>query len=423
MNYAVELNNVTAGYKEKIILNNISIAIQEGKIAGVIGPNGAGKTTLLKVITGLLKQWTGEIRIFGKPINKIRALERACLMGVVPASVTTPMNFTVGEIVSLGRIGTMPRWKPVSQEDKQIIERAMAYTGITDFHDQLYSELSAGEKQRVIIAMVLAQQPRIILMDEATSHLDINHKLEIMSIIERLNTEHNVTVLMISHDLNLAADYCQNLFLFNNGNVFAKGKPHEVMTENNLREVYGCNVSVRTDPVSGTITVMPARRWMPHLSGAGFTIHVIGGGGCAEELIRRLVLCGYTVTCGVLNQGDSDAILSSALGIKTILEKPFSPIRTESLSKAVSLALKADAVVVSVVPFGSGNLANLEIAKEALKIGKKVFIKDKIENRDYTEGKQASKIAAELINRGAILWNNMAELFSLLPSKQAENKQ
>jgi len=419
MNHAIELVNVTAGYKNKIILHNISLSLNEGDIGGIIGPNGAGKTTILNVITGILQPWTGKVAIYGKPLNKISPPERARLVGVIPASVTTPMNFSVREIVSMGRTGSIPRWKPISKNDEQIIERAMAYTGITDFQEQLYSELSAGEKQRVIIAMVLAQQPKIILMDEATSHLDINHKLEIMEIIERLNIEKKVTVLLISHDLNMAADYCKTLFLLNKGIIVAGGSPQKVITENNLRNVYGCDVNVHTDASSGLITVTPQRRLMPSQSGEGFTIHVIGGGGCAEELMRRLLLCKYNVTCGVLNEGDSDAILASALEIKTILEKPFSPISGESLARATQLASRADAVIISDVPFGSGNVSNLKIALESIKKGKKVFIKDGIENRDYTIDKSASSLAIELLNMGAIRWQNMSDLFSLLPSKEA----
>jgi len=419
MTPAIEFEKVTAGYRDTVIVDNVSLSIPEGEMAGIIGPNGAGKTTLLRVITGLIKPCAGSVRLFGRPIAELGASERARLVGVVPATMETPMAFTVEEIVMTGRVRLMSRWRPPAAEDRRAADRAMAYTAVSDLKHRAYSALSAGEKQRVVIAMVLAQQPRLILMDEATSHLDINHRLEVMSIVERLNREQRATVLMVSHDLNLSADYCRKLLLMNHGALVAQGTPREVLTEATLREVYHCDVHVQANQATGSVTVTPARRWMPDRSGEGLRVHVIGGGGCAGEILRWLSLCGYTVTCGVLNAGDTDTELATALGMEVALEKPFSPVGPVALAAARALIAKADAVIVAGVPFGPGNVANLELAAEA---GKPVLMMRGVEARDYTPDRAAARLAQRLLETGAVQWENTADLFPRLPSKPVENR-
>ena len=308
---AITFNNVTAGYRDAPILKNLSFEIPEGSMSAVIGPNGSGKTTLLRVATGLLDSSQGSVQLFDKNVSDLPAAERSRLVGVVPQSIETPMAFTVSEIVMMGRTSSLPRWQHPSKNDNAIAERAMVFTDVVDMKDRVFSEMSAGERQRAVIAMVLAQEPRILLMDEATSHLDINHRLEVMQIIERLNKEQNTTVMMVSHDLNLAAEFCESLLLMNNGELVSSGSPETVLQESTLTEVYHCDVSIGTNSITGAITVSPSARLTSGSSGHGITVHVVAGGGSGEETLRRLSLCNYTVTCGVLNELDTDADIES----------------------------------------------------------------------------------------------------------------
>ena len=260
MSAALTFDHVSGGYRRHSVFTDLSFQIPEGSLCAVLGPNGSGKTTLLRAATGLLDRLHGEVRLFGENVSALPADRRAQLVGVVPQEMSTPMAFTVDEIVTMGRTRALRRWGRPSLEDLRIIEQAMVYTDIDAMRRRPFTELSGGEKQRAVIAMVLAQQPRLILLDEATSHLDINHRLEIMDIVERLNREQGVTIVMVSHDPNLAAEFCERLLLLDQGRLVADGKPAEVLTEEILHEVYRCKVRIRRDPETGTVSVAAAPR-------------------------------------------------------------------------------------------------------------------------------------------------------------------
>jgi iron complex transport system ATP-binding protein len=186
--------------------------------------------------------------------------------------------------------------------------------------------------------------------------------------------------------------------------------------------VYHCDIHVGTNSSTGATTVSPSPRLTTGLSGHGIKVHVIAGGGSGEETLRRLSLCNYTVTCGVLNELDTDAEVAKALGIETVLEKPFSPISSIRLESAQQLADDADVVVVCRVPFGPGNLINLTLARTALDAGKIVATMEDAESRDYTDGKTAASEIADLIDKGAKTWNNIADLLRILPTNTQETQ-
>jgi len=410
MSFALELKNVRAGYHDKPIFEDISFTVAAGEMTAILGPNGAGKTTLLRTLTGLLPPVGGEIRLFGEKLNRLPAAVRARLVGVVPQDLDTPMAFTVREMVMIGRTAALSRWSRPTAEDFKIIERSMVYTDVIDLQERPFSELSGGERQRAVIAMALAQQPKMLLMDEPTSHLDMNHGLEVMQIVERLNREQGLTVLMVSHDLNLAAAFCRRVLLIENGRLLADGPPATVLTEPILQQAYQCEVRVQNNPVSGSVVVTPVPRAWHDTTGAGRRIHVIAGGGAGEPILRALYLAGYTVTCGVLNQRDTDSDVATALGIECALEKPFSPISTAAMESGRALVQRAAMLVVSSVPFGPGNVINLELAEQAQAKGCPVFIRDDIESRDYTPDRQARSRTATLLTHGAQPWHDITDL-------------
>lgn len=415
MSKAINVEHVSAEYVGRTAINDVSFQLSEGEMAALLGPNGAGKTTLLRVLTGLMRPAKGCVKLFDRDISTLSGRERAALVGVIPQELQIPMPFPVRDFVMMGRTASLGRWLSPSRKDAQIAERAMVYTDTVHLKDRPISELSGGERQRAIVAMVLAQQPRIILMDEATSHLDMNHCLEVMQIIERLNREENVTVLMVSHDLNLSAEFCQRLLLIDHGSLVSDGTPAAVLNEETLRRVYRCDVRVQKNPASGSVIVTPSRRLIADHSRRGFRIHVIAGGGCGEDCLRSLSLCAYTVTCGVLNQADSDADVALALGLDVALEKPFSHIGQAALDSARNIAKGADAVVVCGVPFGPGNTANLVIAREALARGRKVLVMEGVEQRDFTPDHEATNTVRDLVRDGAVIWRGMADLLDALP--------
>lgn len=415
MKNAIECRGVRAGYGRQVILEDINLTIPEGDLLAILGPNGAGKSTFFKALTGLHPLMSGEIRLFGQPLLRLSSAERARLIAVVPQEVETPVAFTVAEIVLMGRTATLPRWTPPSARDFQVVERALVYTDVAGIKDRPFSGLSGGEKQRTIIAMALAQEPRLILMDEATSHLDINHRFEVMQIVERLNQEAGVTVVMISHDLGLAADFCRRLVLFDHGRIAADGAPAAVLTDDLLKSVYHCPIQVRQDPQTGTLNIQPERRPNTSRAGRGIRVHVVGGGGAGEELMRHLALAGYSFTAGVLNRGDSDTQIAATLGAELALEKPFSPISPEAIRQALALAQSAQVAVLTDVPFGPGNLPNLDILEDALARGRPVLVLAGIEQRDYSPGKAATLRLQKLVENGAVLCPTIADLIARLP--------
>lgn len=262
MSLAVEMHNVFAGYATHPVLMGIDLNVSQGEMMAVLGPNGAGKSTLFKVLTGLIVPTAGFVNVFGQSILDINAAERAKLIGVVPQNVQTPVAFSVEEMVMIGRTASLPRWSKPTAHDMEIVERSISYTDIGEIRSRPFTDLSGGEKQRTIIAMALAQEPRLILMDEATSHLDINHRFEVMHIVERLNRDAGVTVIIVSHDIHLAADFCRRLVVIDHGRLVADGTPTEVLTDDLLGKVYHCDVHVLKDPTSGTFTVIPSRRML-----------------------------------------------------------------------------------------------------------------------------------------------------------------
>ncbi len=417
MSEAIRLQSVSAGYRERLVLKEFTLAAAEGEILGILGPNGAGKTTLFRVLCGLLPPRSGAVSVFGKAIPHLPPAERARLVAVVPQELDIPVAYTVEDVVMMGRTTSLSRWGQPSAKDRQVVERAMVYTDVADIRDRPITELSGGERQRAIVAMALAQEPRMILMDEATSHLDLNHRLEIMQLVERLNQENGVTVLMISHDLQLAAEFCRRLVLLDAGQIVADGRPASVLTEENLRRVYRCEVRVREDAETGGVSILPAPRLPAAGVGHGLHIHVVAGGGCGEDVLRRLVLCGYTVTCGVLNRGDLDAEVAAALGIETALEQPFSAIGQPALEAARQLAGKAAAIVLTSVPFGPGNVANLDLLEQACARGTPVLVMEGIEQRDYTPSREAVRRVTDLLARGATRWRDLSDLIARLPRR------
>jgi iron complex transport system ATP-binding protein len=257
---AIHCEGVAAGYPGHAVLRDFNLEVTPGEMLGVLGPNGAGKTTLFRVLTGLLPCREGRVTLFGAELARLRAAERARQIGVVPQSLESPMPFTVGELALMGRTSVLNRWTAPSARDREIAESALAQTDALALRERIFGELSGGEKQRALIAMALAQEPRILLLDEATAHLDIRHKLEILELVTRLNRETGVTVLMTSHDLGLTADFSRRVILLKDGRIAADGRPDDVLNGEAAREVFGCELRMHRDPETGSAAVFPVRK-------------------------------------------------------------------------------------------------------------------------------------------------------------------
>ncbi len=407
---ALTFREVSAGYKHRKVLDNVSFSVMEGEFVSLIGPNGCGKSTLLKTAAALLKPLSGVVELFGQDVHRIKPAVRASLLGVVPQKIESPMAFTVLQIVMNGRISSMGRWGALSSRDHDLVERSMIYTDVFGLRDRYFTELSGGEQQRVALAMVLAQDPKIIMLDESISHLDINHRQEVLQILMNLNRENQMTILLVSHDLSLSASISDRFLLMDSGRLIKAGIPAAVLMPDLLSSVYNCDLRVQQDPYTGNLQVSGAVDSLNRRKKLNRSVHVIAGGGSGIELYRRLLIEGYEVTTGVLNRLDSDAEAARALNIEVVLEQPFSPVGNEAIAEALKMIDKADNVILSQVPIGSGNLVNLQLASEALKRGKTVLLAKGIADRDYTEGKAALQLVNGLLTDGAIGWQSIQEL-------------
>ncbi len=254
---ALRLDAVCAGYRGHPVLQACSLTIRPGERVALIGPNGAGKSTLLQVATGLLPCQSGTVSLFGEPVARLPAARRARLVGVVPQELTAPMAFTVDEMVAMGRTAHLGRWRPPAARDREAVDEALAETDTMALRARGFQALSSGERQRVAIAMALAGEPSLLLLDEATSHLDMGHRLEVLGLIRRINAARGITVVMIVHDLNLAAEFFPRVVMLSQGRLVADGTPEAVLCEARLAAVYGCAVTVRRDEAAGCLRVFP----------------------------------------------------------------------------------------------------------------------------------------------------------------------
>jgi iron complex transport system ATP-binding protein len=250
------VKNLRFKYDKSWVLDGLSFEVREGEILGIIGPNGSGKTTILRILSRVLIPQEGEVRIKGKNLLQLEQKEIAKIIGVVPQDTYFPFPFPVGEVVLMGRSPWLSGFSFESKKDLQIASQAMALTNTLGLSSRLIFELSGGERQRTIIARALAQEPQVMLLDEPTAHLDIGYQIEIYDLIKRLNVEKKLTIIVVSHDLNLASEYCDYLILLNAGRIYKMGSPKEVITEENLSTVYGSKVLVEENPVTGAPRVI-----------------------------------------------------------------------------------------------------------------------------------------------------------------------
>lgn len=239
---------VSFAYGDQMILNEIDLAVQPGELVGVIGPNGSGKSTLIKCLCRALTPQRGRVWLDGRELGALTAQHIAQHIAVVSQAVELPPGFTAFEIVMMGRVPHLAWWQNESARDREIVRAAMHATQTWSLADRLINQLSGGERQRVVIARALAQEPQILLLDEPTAHLDIKHQIEVMELVRRLNRERGLAVLIVSHDLNLAAQYCSRLVLFKDGRIYKSGAPREVIAPEILRAVYGVDLLVLSHP-------------------------------------------------------------------------------------------------------------------------------------------------------------------------------
>ncbi len=247
----IELRSISFRYRREWVLREVSFHVGKGTFVGLIGPNGSGKTTLLKILQGLLTPQKGEVLFDHLPLGKMSRREIAKRIAVVAQEIYPAFPFRAIEMVLMGRSPHLGHLLFEREKDLEVARKVMEWTETLSIMERPIDELSGGERRRVFIARALAQEPEVILLDEPTANLDIHHQIEFLDLILALNREKGLTVVMASHDLNVASEWCDQLLLLQEGTIFKMGPPQEVITKESIERVYGCAVWVDENPISG----------------------------------------------------------------------------------------------------------------------------------------------------------------------------
>lgn len=420
MSSYLQLKDISLAYGDRTIVSDINFEADFGQILGIIGPNGSGKSTILKSICLLNKPTAGHINLDGVELSQLSREELARQVGVVPQSPPLPDNFTVLDTVLMGRYAHLGLLRNESKRDIDICYQAMERTNIEHLAQRHVGQISGGEKQRVLIARALAQEPRFLLLDEPTTHLDIQHQLEVMELVRSL-ADSGLGVVAALHDFSLAGRYCDRLLLLKDRHIFKEGTPRDVITPENIEACFGVMAMVFGDLASGMLVVNASLARTRSDDGVKH-VHVIGGGGSAGSIIQQLYSEGYHVTAGVLNHADTDLSTALALGVEAIMIPPFSGIDEDSHQLNLDMISKADCCLLTDAPFGHGNLLNLEAAATASRL---VLIDDTpIEERDFTGGR-AETLYNTLKTRALCTDapNSIATLKKALLAEEESNEQ
>jgi iron complex transport system ATP-binding protein len=256
--FTLRLDEVSLGYNKQTVLHNVSLEAKPKEMLGIIGPNGSGKSTLIRGMTRLISPSSGQIFLDGHGIARMSRSDLARLVAVVPQNPVLPELFTAFEVVLMGRTPHLGLFRYEGAKDLAIVRRAMEVTQTTAFAERRIGELSGGERQRLTIARALAQEPKIMLLDEPTAHLDINYQIETLDLVRQLCLEQELIVVTTLHDLNLAAQYCDRLVMLSNGKIHCHGAPQAVINAQTIKEVYGAEVHVYPHPLNDLPTTLIA---------------------------------------------------------------------------------------------------------------------------------------------------------------------
>jgi cobalamin transport system ATP-binding protein len=257
MKTILAIDNLKFGYSpNRLLLDDFNFELEAESFTALIGPNGSGKTTVFKLLTGYLQPSDGTVNFYEKSLKHISLKKRARMMAVVPQSINSALPYTVHQLVAMGRISRLSRFAILSAHDKAQIEYAMNVMDITALREQQFNCLSGGEQQRTVIAAALAQEPEVLLLDEPTSSLDLGHGNSLMRLLQKLNRDKHLTIMIISHDIQLAAHYCQRLALMKDGKIIADGIPDEVIKPEYIMNAYNEPVNIIRDK-NGNLLLSP----------------------------------------------------------------------------------------------------------------------------------------------------------------------
>lgn len=354
--YYFHLDHLTVGYDKKPLIKDICIGIEKGEIVTLIGPNGSGKSTILKSITRQLKLVGGNVEFDGKNLHELSFRELATKMAVVLTERMKPELMTCHDIVATGRYPYTGRLGMLTREDEEKVEKAMRAVHAEELGGRDFNAISDGQRQRVLLARAICQEPEVIILDEPTSFLDIRHKLELLAILRRMAKEKGITVIMSLHEIDLAQKISDKVVCVKGDRIAGFGNPEEIFTEEKIRELYGIDNGYY-DPCFGSVE-------LPRVVGKP-EVFVLSSCGTGIPVYRKLQKAGIPFAAGILYPGECDYQLARLLASEIISEEPYEPISCETYRKALEMMEQCKKVINAGVKTGKMNQKAGELLKIA----------------------------------------------------------
>ena len=363
--YFFHTDQLTVGYDGKPLIREINIQLKKGEILTLIGPNGAGKSTILKSITRQLATISGTVYLDKQLMSQMSNKEVSQKLAVVLTERMRPELMTCEDIVATGRYPYTGTLGILSAEDKIKVKEAMETVHAWDLKDRDFTAISDGQRQRILLARAICQEPEIIVLDEPTSFLDIRHKLELLTILKQMVLDNQLTVIMSLHELDLAQKVSDKVICVHGEYIEKYGAPEEIFTSDYIRNLYGITRG-SYNAAFGCVEMEPPKG-TPQ-------IFVIGGNGSGIPIYRKLQRQGIPFAAGVLHTNDVDYQVASALAAQVVAEKPFECISQENCDRAAELMKQCQKVICPLKEFGTMNAANKELLNLARKLG--ILVKD-----------------------------------------------
>lgn len=368
MTYYFKTEGLSVGYHKKPIIKDIEIDLEKGEILTLIGPNGAGKSTVLKSIAKQLAIIAGTIYLDEQNVESMSGTELSQNMAVVLTEKLRTEMMTCEDVVATGRYPYTGRFGILSESDRKVVKEAMELVHVTAIKDQDFTRISDGQRQRVMLARAICQEPEIIILDEPTSYLDVKYKLEFLSVLQEMRKKKGLTVIMSLHELELAERVSDKILCIDGKCVDRFGKPEEVFEQGYISKLFSI-ASGSFDEENGSMELEPAK--------GEAKVFVIAGGGTGRNVYRRLQRQGIPFITGVLPQNDLDYPVARALATDVIATNAFEPIMEEQILMARKKLISCDKIICCKETFGTLEQANFELLEFAKQSGKKIEINNK----------------------------------------------
>ncbi|MCC0651300.1 MULTISPECIES: ABC transporter ATP-binding protein [unclassified Clostridioides] len=370
----LKTNNLSVGYDKKVVVSDINIEVKKGEILCLLGSNGAGKTTILRSLSKLITPIKGEIYLNDMDVRHISRKTLSKMMALVLTNRLLGDLMTVQDVVNMGRYPYTGFFGNLSKKDLMMVDDSLKSVNAIHLKKRYFDELSDGEKQKVLVARALVQEPEIIILDEPTTHLDIKHRLELMNILKKLSKEKSISVILSLHEIDIALKSCDKVALVKNNKVIAYGQPEDMVDENMINSLYELE-DKNFNSLLGAVEISNKSK---------NEVFIIGGGGKATPIYRAFTKRGIGIYSGIIHENDIDYEIGRTMGIKLFTEKPFESISDESFDLAIRNLNNSKIIIDTGFSVGETNKRNIDIIKEALKINKKVYsFRNKSESNKY----------------------------------------